>query len=268
MNSKDDAIFRNGSKTYYFSSIFFPPEIRKKVTTLYAYVRTVDDFVDNSPPHKKNFYLYKHATLQHKKNIDIIANFLHLAEENKFQKEWIPAFLNSMELDLNKKTYNNYGELETYMYGSANVIGYMMAALMKLPEKAFEYAGLQGKAMQLINFIRDIREDYDLSRVYVPQEDMELFNLKHIIPQATDEQTNFCKLVRFEIERYYRIQEEAEKGYVYIPKRYLIPIKTAANMYLWTAKKIYDNPLLVLEAKIKPSKARIFTTVIKHFITL
>lgn len=268
MNKKADDIFKKGSTTYYFSSIFFPPEIREKVTTLYAYVRTVDDFVDTQPADSQAFFSYKDATLHGETTDEIIQNFLNLSKENNFQKKWISAFLNSMELDLNKKTYSNFEELEAYMYGSANVIGYMMASIMKLSSTAYEYAGLQGKAMQLINFIRDIKEDYQLGRVYIPQDDMQLFNVDTIIPHTSTQKSNFIRLVQFEIERYFQIQNAAEKGYHYIPKRYLIPIKTAAKMYYWTAKKIYENPLVVLEQKLKPSKLRIMTNVIKNCITL
>ena len=268
MNSKAQQIFKKGSTTYYVSSIFFPVEIREKVTTLYAYVRTIDDFVDALPADEKSFIKYKDATINKKSGINIVDHFLQLSDTYHFQREWIHAFLNSMELDLDKTTYKDFHELEAYMFGSANVIGYMMSSIMGLPEEAYAYAGLQGKAMQLMNFIRDIKEDYELGRIYIPQEDMNLFNVNSIIPKTKLEQEATIRLIQFEIKRYFKIQQEAEKGYKYIPKRYLIPIKTAARMYYWTAKKIYENPLLVFEKKLKPSKTRIVATIIKHSLSL
>ncbi len=268
MSNNADSIFKKGSKTYYFSSLFFPKKIREKVTTLYAYVRTVDDFVDTVPPNKESFISYKKDTQKAESSNEIVNNFLILAKENGFQKDWIDAFLSAMEHDLNTSTYDTFKELESYIYGSANVIGYMMSALMNLPEKAFIYAGLQGKAMQLINFIRDIKEDTDLGRTYIPLKDMELYNVSSLQPKTSDEQYNFSRLIQFEIERYYRIQEEAQKGYMYIPKQYLIPIKTAADLYKWTAKKIYANPMIVFEKKVKPSKLYMTRTIITNYITL
>ncbi len=173
-----------------------------------------------------------------------------------------------MESDLHKKTYDTFEELETYMYGSADVIGYMMAAIMGLPKEAYIYAGLQGKAMQLINFVRDIKEDLELGRVYLPQVDMAKYNVHSLITTSPPELESIKGLIRFEIDRYFAIQSEAEKGYKYIPKQYLIPIKTAADMYKWTAEQLYKDPLIVFKKKVKPSKTRIFATIINHFILL
>lgn len=268
MTNKATTIFKKGSKTYYFSSIFFPPNTRDKVTNLYAYVRTIDDFVDTVPADIHSFFQYKEQTVKGITNNEIIAAFLKLAKDNNFQRDWYMSFLHSMELDIHKTTYESYKELEEYIYGSANVIGYMMAAIMDLPKGSFEYAGLQGKAMQLINFIRDIKEDIDLGRTYIPQEDLRKFKLQTIQPTNEQENEKFISLIRYEIERYFSIQKDAEKGYKYIPKKYLIPIQTAAQMYYWTAKEIYKNPLIVFEKKLKPSKLRIFAAIIKHSLTI
>jgi phytoene synthase len=63
--------------------------------------------------------------------------------------------------------------------------------------------------------------------------------------------------VRYELKRYWKWQEEAEEGFKYIPKKFLTAIKTASDMYKWTAKEIEKNPRVVLEKQIKPSKYRI-----------
>ena len=271
MTDNPDKIFKQGSTTYYVSSIFFPPDVRKKVTTLYAYVRIIDDFVDVMPQQKKSFYEYCRLTElawnDKTTGIPTIDNFITLAKAEKFDKKWIDAFLHAMQLDLTQQKYATFADLETYMYGSAEVIGLMMAKIMNLTQEAHVYAGLQGKAMQLINFIRDIKEDHELGREYIPQKDKDVFNVHSLTPQKHSEDA-FKKLIRFEIDRYYRIQDEAELGYKYIPRRYLIPIKTAAYMYKWTAQQIYKNPLLVLEKKLKPSRPRIISTIIKNALTL
>ncbi|MEN2975104.1 MAG: hypothetical protein ABDH32_05955 [Candidatus Caldarchaeales archaeon] len=62
-------------------------------------------------------------------------------------------------------------------------------------------------------------------------------------------------------------QDFAEKGYKYIPYRYLIPIKTAADMYKLTAKIIYRNPMILFRRKVKPQKIKIVTTAIINSIS-
>lgn len=63
--------------------------------------------------------------------------------------------------------------------------------------------------------------------------------------------------MRFEIGRYYKYQEEAEKGYKYLPHRFKVAIKTASDMYNWTAKSIETNPMIVFEKKLKPKKRQV-----------
>ena len=90
---------------------------------------------------------------------------VELMNKYQFEPQWIEAFLDAMEADLHKKTYHTIDELLAYIYGSAEVVGLMMAQIMNLPESSWEAAKAQRKAMQLINFIRDIAEDNQLGRV-------------------------------------------------------------------------------------------------------
>ncbi len=150
------------------------------------------------------------------------------------------------------------------MYGSAEVIGLMMATLMKLPEKAYASARIQGKAMQMLNFIRDIKEDIELGRQYIPNADMKKLQVKTITPQDP----HIKDLIRFELDRYFALQKEAERGYKYIPRAYLIPIKTAADLYTWTARKIGKDPLVVFTKKIKPTPLYVFWIILKNNLTI
>lgn len=265
-------IFKSGSTTYYYSSLFFPRGVREDISTLYAFVRTADDFVDAVPQNisgfndfcEKTSQIYQGEEIQH----TIIQAFCDMAFRKKIPYEYIESFLSAMRADTQKNTYRTYEELENYMYGSAEVIGLMMCKILNLSEESYLAAQLQGKAMQLINFVRDIQEDTSLGRQYIPTEDMHQFNLKTLQPQTAKEKQQFAKLVQYEIERYYAIQKEAEKGYRYIPKRYLVPIQTAADMYNWTARQIETNPLLVFEKKVKPTPAQIIISVLGRFIRL
>ena len=71
----------------------------------------------------------------------------------------------------------------------------------------------------------------------------------------------FTRFIRTQLSRYFRWQEIAEEGFSYIPKRYLIPVKTASEMYKWTARVIHRDPFIVYERKVKPSVTRIVGTI-------
>lgn len=257
-----DDIFKAGSKTYFYSSFFFPSEIKKDVFVLYGFVRTVDNFVDSNPQKKKEFYSFKKEFFLARKgkkiNNKIINEFILLEKRKKFEKKWANDFIKSMERDLIKKKMKTLKEIEKYMHGSAEVIGLFMAKIFEINKKAYTCARLLGKAMQYINFIRDIDEDIQLQRNYFPEKDYTKAGLnEYTKSEFLKNKKGFNKFIKMQIKRYKQWQKEAEKGYKYLPKKYLIPVKTAADMYNWTAKEIEKNPQIVFRKKVKPNIAHI-----------
>jgi len=251
--------FKSGSKTYFNSSRFFPPRIRRDVFYLYGFVRRADDFVDAVPQDRDGFYLFRETYRSALRGVPsgdpIIDRFIELGKRRKFDPAWTEAFLRSMELDLFKSEYDHLDETLEYIYGSAEVIGLFMSSIMELPGEAFHAARMLGRAMQYINFIRDIDEDVKLGRRYLPLTDTNLENLEY--EYVREHLREYRAFHIQQIGLYMGWQREAEKGYRYIPYRYLLPIKTAADMYIWTARKIEKNPMVVFEKKVKPPEWRI-----------
>ena len=266
-NPKD--IFRNGSTTYYYSTKLFPTHIRKEVTQLYNFVRIADDYVDSVPQNTEGFFRFKeeyYRAISGKETKNkVIADFVSLSKKKQFKNEWVDAFLKSMEMDTKKSNYKNLDELNTYLYGSAEVIGLMMNRVMDLDERANESAQYLGKAMQFINFIRDIDEDLDLKRIYFPIEDLEAFGLAGLTRgEARRKPKQFDAFIRSQIRLYFIWQKRAEFGFQYIPKNMRIAVKTASDMYMWTAKEIYKNPFIVYDLKIKPTWTKVILNGLKN----
>jgi phytoene synthase len=265
------SIFRKGSRTYFYSSLFFPMHIREEVFILYGFVRKTDNFVDVIPQNRDGFYDFKEKYYQAKQGKPagdiVIDSFVSLAKRKGFQDEWVDAFLHSMELDLNKSRYETIEEVLEYIYGSAEVIGLMMAKIIGLPEESFEHAKYLGRAMQYINFIRDIAEDLELGRTYFPQTDLQKHGLVDLTSESVKEHPDdFARFIQTQLDRYCRWQKQAEEGYHFIPKRYLISIKTASEMYHWTAEQIEKHPFIIYEMKVKPMISQIILTVFSNLI--
>ena len=257
-----DEIFRKGSTTYYYSTKLFPANVRKEVTQLYNFVRIADNYVDSVPQDTDGFLDFKneyYEVLSGKKSDNkVITDFVKLSQKKQFKNEWVDAFLHSMEMDTYKSNYENLDELNTYLYGSAEVIGLMMNKVMNINKNANESARYLGKAMQFINFIRDIDEDLDLKRTYFPKEDLDAFELTGLTRgEARRKPEQFKSFVRSQIKLYFKWQKQAEIGFKFIPKNMRIAVKTASDMYLWTAKEIYKNPFIVYDMKIKPSWTKV-----------
>lgn len=260
-------IFRNGSKTYFYSSLFFPSAVRADVFALYCFVRTIDDFVDTLPQQTKELQAflteYRQAVRGKKSQNIVITEFVKIQKKHHFDQSWIDAFISAMKQDLSKSKYQTIQETERYIYGSAEVVGLMMAKILQLPKKSYKYAQQLGKAMQLANFIRDLQEDIQLQRCYFPQNELKKFGLHDLSKTtATAYPDNFKRFMLYQIERYHQWQHQAEKGFSFIPKRYLIPIKTAGELYSWTVQKIADQPSVVFDKKIKPNISKILIQIV------
>jgi phytoene synthase len=288
-------IFKSGSTTYFYSSLFFPKNVKKDVYTLYAFVRTADNFVDAVPQNADRFYSFQSSVVlglsrNQKSGNEIIDGYLDLSVRHGFDPEWTTAFLDAMESDLHwpkdaegvpLPKFQTYADLQKYMYGSAEVIGLMMAKMLKLPEVSFACAQKQGEAMQLINFIRDIKEDLEMGRIYFPKEDFATTYPHTVLhgnlsaakllrrAQAAKPPTekSYENFIRLQLDRYFALQKDADTGYRFIPRAYRIPIRTAAAMYRWTAAQIEKNPYIIWDKKVKPRPQRVILSFLKNLVT-
>lgn len=271
INKKIYSIFKQGSKTMFYSSLFFPKKIRNDVFVLYGFVRTADDLVDSMTQDKIGFYKFKEKYEQAQSGNTtgdvVIDSFVELEQRKKFDPSWTKAFLDSMEMDLTKKSYETLNETLEYVYGAAEVMGLYMVDILGMNKNCYNFSRYLGRALQCINAVRDIAEDLELGRSYIPLSDLERHGLESLDHEYTKQHPkNFSEFIKGQISRYCYWQEIAEKGYCYVPKRYLICVKTVSDMYNWTAEQIIKNPFIVYDWKVKPLITKIITTVLTNII--
>jgi len=255
-------IFKRGSRTYFYNSIFFPKKTREDVFKLYSFVRKADNYVDSMPQQVDEFYEFRdryHRARAGEITGDVVVDsFSDLVDRKDFDEAWVTSFLASMEMDITRKYYRDFNDLDTYIFGSAEVIGLFMAKVLGLNGGSLHHARFLGKAMQYINFIRDIPEDLALGRQYIPMAELEKHGLSTLeYDEVKYNVSGFKELVRSQIDVYNGWQDYAEEGFKYVPRRLLIPIKNASEMYKWTGKVIKRDPMVVFKKKVKPSVPRI-----------
>jgi 15-cis-phytoene synthase len=143
--------------------------------------------------------------------------------------ECFRRFLRSMTMDLTVSTYETWDDLRGYMDGSAAVIGEMMLPILEPsgPE-ATRHARDLGDAFQLTNFLRDVDEDLDRGRVYLPQEDLRRFGADPWLRTVTPE---WVALMQFEIERCRELYRSADLGVAMLPEREGRCIRSARVLY-------------------------------------
>ena len=260
MDKEIKEIFSNNSTSYYYSSLFFPEDVREDVFKLYAYVRTADDFVDEKPQDPEALEQMRKDTFENwdegTSGDKVVDLFLEVANKRDFKKEWVEDFLDSMEMDLHKSEYETLDETLDYIRGSAEVIGLMMCRILELDEEAHRSAEMLGRSMQYCNFIRDIKEDNELGRRYMPTEEIEKHGLEGLEEDEIEEE-KFNKFMESQLKNYWKWQKEAEKGLKYIPYRVRVPVILSSRLYRFTARVIEKRPLIVYDEKVRPSKLRI-----------
>jgi len=190
MVSKSDILYckkicKKYSTTYYATTLFLPTKIRHAIWIFYAFFRYPDELVDNPPLGSDPANLlqnwseeWKAAYQSGSSNNPILRAASQLFTEFSIPFEYADSFLEAMKTDTYKSRYKTYREIEEYMYGSAVVVGYMVSYVMGFDDGALPHAKALGEAMQLVNFMRDVREDYDLrDRIYFAQEELDQFNI-------------------------------------------------------------------------------------------
>ena len=232
---------RSHSRTYYFSTQLFPPEVRPHVHALYAFIRYADEIVDN--PHDSNpeeqlssLNAFEDEMIAAIGGEDVanpvLRAFANTARARSIELESITAFMESMKMDTRVSRYETYEDLEAYTYGSAAIVGLMMSRVIGVTDgRSTPHAEALGVAMQLSNFLRDIGEDWMRGRIYLPLEDLARFEYGEddLAAKVVDER--FVGLMEFEIERTRAIYDFAGEGMGYIPRGRRFPVLVARELY-------------------------------------
>lgn len=160
------------------------PSIRQDIYNIYGFVRFADEIVDTFHDYDKEalFSQFENElslALSQKISLNPILNsFQHTVNKYNIPMELIDAFMHSMKLDLHKSVYTTVEEYNQYIYGSADVVGLMCLKVFvngndEKYEELKHSAMRLGSAFQKVNFLRDLKADYeDLSRTYFPNTDL------------------------------------------------------------------------------------------------
>ena len=239
-------------KTYYFSTCFFPAEIRPAVHALYAWVRYPDEWVDNPrgltiAEQRDKLQQWRDATADAIKtgssDHPVLAAWADSARRYDVPVQYMRDFMDAMEMDLTVTRYATFADLQKYTYGSASVVGLMMCRLVGTNDPgSVSHATALGLGMQLTNFLRDVGEDWrDRGRIYLPLEDMAQFGVTEADIASGRVTENFIALMQFEIERTRTIYEHADAGMHYLPNYARLAVRLARVLYSRILDKIEQN---------------------------
>ena len=229
-------------KTYYLATLLLPKAKRPHVHALYGFARYADEIVDDLA---STLTIEEKAALLKNWGDGVLSDIRSGTSKdpvgralvdtvNRFTIpiELFEAFLHSMEMDLSVTHYETFADLSEYVYGSAAVIGLQMVPILGATDPA-AYAAAEklGVAFQLANFIRDVSEDLDRGRIYLPLAELaasgvtpEMLAAKRLTPEIKS-------ALIFQIERVRRLQSEATAGIKLLDAASQLCINAASELY-------------------------------------
>jgi phytoene synthase len=250
---------RSGT-TYYWSTMVLPRVKRHHVHALYAFCRYADDIVDDMGPAPiaqraaalADFGDRFFADLQRGSSNDLVLKaVVHTVRAFDIDPDCFRRFLLSMTMDLLVDHYDTWDDLLVYVDGSAAVIGEMMLPILEpLCAEATEHARDLGNAFQLTNFLRDIGEDLDRGRQYVPQDDLKRFGVD-LTERRVD--AAFVELMQFEISRCRQLYASADIGLTMLPERSARCIGAARHLYGRILERIEEQHYDVFSERARVS---------------
>lgn len=227
------SICRKHAKSFYFASYFLPREKRDAAYAVYAFCRLLDDAVDeregsgadvNRDDASSEFgrlltrcYTGSAGDLAEPAPAFFPA-FALVVRKYSIPQQYFLDLVAGCRMDLTKKRYATWAELEVYCYHVAGVVGLIMSCIFQLRnERARENAVQTGIAMQLTNILRDVGEDYRRGRIYLPREDLDRFGCSEADIAAGRVSEAFRSLMQFEIARAGTLFQQGAEGLCHLP---------------------------------------------------
>jgi phytoene synthase len=239
-------LHRQHGRTYYLATRLLPAAKRRGVHALYGFARYADEIVDSMadvPVAERAARLseWSERFLAGLRGVPvadpILPAVLHTITEYDLDHADFEAFLRSMAMDLTVSSYERYDDLLDYMEGSAAVIGTMMLPILGSRDRAAARRPARelGLAFQLTNFIRDVGEDLDRDRVYLPLEDLDRFGVTvaHLAADAARGAASapVTALIRYEVRRARAHYAAAAPGIPLLAPTSQACIRTAYHLY-------------------------------------
>jgi phytoene synthase len=237
---------RRHGATYYSSALLLPRVKQHHVHALYAFCRYADDVVDGLEPAPSGdreaalvaFGERFFDDLQAGRSADpVLKAVVHTVKAFDIDPGCFRRFLTSMTMDLTVHEYETWDDLVRYMDGSAAAIGEMMLPILEPTDAAVtSHARDLGHAFQLTNLLRDVSEDLDRGRVYLPRADLRRYEAdpaaeRQRVRAGAPVSDAWASLMRFELGRARNLYVSADIGIGMLPERSARAVRAARLLY-------------------------------------
>ncbi|MFZ9927023.1 MAG: phytoene/squalene synthase family protein [Candidatus Nanopelagicaceae bacterium] len=263
-------------KTYYLATLLLPPGKRPYVHALYGFARYADEIVDDlastltSKEKELDLSTWSAQILKDlangESNDHVGAALVDTVQRFNIPIEHFEAFLRSMAMDISVTRYERYEDLLEYVYGSAAVIGLEMVPILgPLSDDAYPAAEKLGIAFQLANFIRDVGEDLDRGRIYLPLDELKSFNVDEEMLKERIITPEIKEALKFNIARVRQLQREAAPGIKLLAPESRACIEAASELYCGIVDEVEKIDYQIFTKRAKTSTARRLSVALPAF---
>ncbi len=261
MNTKDayeicHTIIKQHSKTFAKAFSTLPQKKRQAVWAIYAFCRTVDDIVDEGQSPSSELELFEDQFNRFIRKELPLTDPKWIALDDVFQRfemDTTPFFdmMKGQRMDLYLKRYETLDEVEQYSYHVASTVGLMLLPVLapNNHQQLHNSAIALGKAMQLTNILRDIGEDLNRDRIYLPQAIMDAYDVAEKDLLIGERGTGFINMWEHIAARAEDLYQEAFKDMYLYPVDARIPVQGAGMMYRAILKAVRLNQYNVFSQK-------------------
>lgn len=267
-----ESVTKFHAKSFYFAAKFLPKHKQKAVYPIYAFCRHVDDEIDeigdgdeaeaikSVEKWKANLnFIYendfKEQLTTNNEQTQVFIAWKDLLTNYKIPQNLPLELVQGVLMDTTIKRYETFEELYVYCYRVASTVGLMSSEILGYADKnALEYAEAMGIGMQLTNILRDVKEDAEIGRIYLPQEDLRNFGVteEQIFEGKFDE--NFRQMMKFQVKRARDYYEKGEKGIPMLEKDSRFTVLLASRIYGRILDKIEKLDYNVFSARAHTNK--------------
>ncbi len=229
---------RENSRTFFFATAMLPRAERHAIRALYAFCRATDDLVDVGRASEEQMEAWRaKVRLTPEEQSDPILYVWALSRRQfPIDRRYEDDLITGVKYDIQPRVYPTWEDLEKYCYHVASTVGLLSIPIIGLREgvsfeQAAPYAIQLGIALQLTNILRDVGEDARRGQVYLPEADLERFNLTRADILAGVQNERFNALMKFEIERARKLYQEALPGIAMLSPSGQLAVGAAALLY-------------------------------------
>jgi phytoene synthase len=257
-----------GSKSFYFASRFFPPELARSAHAVYWFCRTTDDLVDEASSaedaergiaewERQTRLALSGAAVES----PVLTLFQRVCAQHAIPEEYPLELIAGVRMDLGPVLYKNFEELRVFCYRVASVVGLMMMHVIGFSGRPHRQAIDLGIAMQLTNILRDVGEDLGRGRVYLPAEEIDRFGytVDDLIARRRDER--FAQLMEYQCRRAREFYRSGEAGLPALNGEGRFAVEIASKVYAGILDRIEKGGYDVFDRRTVVPKAQ------KYWIT-